>query len=180
MNDSNTPNSFKAEEWHFVGPISSFPDLYQLEGNESGSQVRPACKTLHIPKIEHPDKTKSRSTRSNLDEQVLVFKYRGLMHAIDNKCPHSSFPLREGKILDIEDAGASIRCFRHGWTFELGSGMKVRERGNGTSRLVLWDVEVRDSVESGSGYGSASASGFEYEKENEKEKEVWVRRRRAG
>ncbi|KAL4964828.1 Rieske (2Fe-2S) protein [Aspergillus stella-maris] len=163
MNDSNPSIPTEKEEWHFVGPISSFPDI-QLEGNESGSQVRPGCKTLLIPKSE---KLTSKSTRSNLDEQVLIFKYKGSIHAIDNKCPHSSFPLREGKILDIEDAGASIRCFRHGWTFELGSGVKVGERAGATSGLGLWDVEIRDS-------GSESGS----EEEKMEEKEVWVRRRR--
>ncbi|KAL4798812.1 hypothetical protein BDV19DRAFT_385895 [Aspergillus venezuelensis] len=172
MTDSNPSIPTEKEEWHFVGPISSFPDI-QLGGNESGSQVRPGCKTICIPKQTHPDKPTSKSTRSNLDEQVLVFKYKGSIHAIDNKCPHSSFPLKEGKVVDIEDAGASVRCFRHGWAFDLSSGVKVGERAGATSGLGLWDVEVRDSVDS----TAASRSGDGKEEEEEEKKEVWVRRR---
>jgi nitrite reductase/ring-hydroxylating ferredoxin subunit len=68
----------------------------------------------------------------------------------------------EGRIVDIEDAGASIRCFRHGWAFDLATGKG--DRGN--HKLTIWDIEVRDPLISGSD-----------ERTRRAEKEVWVRRR---
>ncbi|KAL3484595.1 hypothetical protein BJX62DRAFT_248311 [Aspergillus germanicus] len=158
MESSN--QSTPKEQWHYVGPLSSLPDIHHDEDN---GQVRAGCKTLCIPKPEHSGR--ARNARSNLDEQVLVFRYKGSIYAIDNKCPHSSFPLREGNILDIEDVGASIRCFRHGWTFDLATGKG--DRGN--HKLTTWDIEVRDPLISGSGERSMGA-----------EKEVWVMRRPSG
>ncbi|KAL3481484.1 hypothetical protein BJX99DRAFT_253408 [Aspergillus californicus] len=149
------------EKWHYVGPVSSLPDIHQDE--DTRAQVRAGCKTLCIPRPNQSGG--SRNTRSNLDEQVLVFRYRGLIHAIDNKCPHSSFPLREGSILDIEDAGPNIRCFRHGWTFDLTTGQA--DRGN--HKITLWHIELRDPLISGSDENGVSV-----------EKEVWVRRRPNG
>jgi len=73
------------------------------------------------------------------------------------RCPHSSFPLSHGTPFDIEDFGivlsAGITCPKHGWSFDLFSGMG--DRGN--YRLKVWETQLRD-VEGG-------------------EKEVWVRRK---
>jgi len=61
----------------------------------------------------------------------------------EQKCPHSSFPLGQGSIYDIEDAGrAGIRCFRHGWCFDLLTGRGDR----GTVKLTLWDIELREPL----------------------------------
>lgn len=70
----------QAEGWHFVGLSSSFPDISE---DEKGCRVLPGCKTIGIPKPTQPDKPKTNRV-SNLDEQVLVFKYKGALHAIDN------------------------------------------------------------------------------------------------
>ena len=70
----------ESDGWHFVGLVSSFPDISE---DEKGCRVLPGCKTLGIPKPTQPDKPKTNRV-SNLDEQVLVFKYKGTVHAIDN------------------------------------------------------------------------------------------------
>lgn len=71
---SNDMNS-----WHLVGLVSSFPDISL--GN--GCKILPGCKTLGIPKPEHADQAKM-NRLSDLNDQVLVFKYKGFIHAIDN------------------------------------------------------------------------------------------------
>lgn len=68
--------------WHMVGLVSSFPDISQ---DNNGCKVLPGCKTLSIPKSEHTDQAKM-NRLSDLNDQVLIFKYKGFMHAIDNVC----------------------------------------------------------------------------------------------
>jgi nitrite reductase/ring-hydroxylating ferredoxin subunit len=81
------------------------------------------------------------------------------------QCPHSSFPLKRGNIFDIEDLGnpngAGIKCFRHGWKFDLFTGNGDR----GSHKLNLWDIELRDPPTSENG-----------EVPTNSDKEVWVRR----
>ncbi|KAJ5099542.1 hypothetical protein N7532_006543 [Penicillium argentinense] len=145
----------KSDEWHLVGRVSSFPDI----GLEEKCRVLPGCTIKSIPKTEDPEK--SRANRlSDLDDQVLVFKYKGFLHAIDNQCPHSSFPLKQGNVFDIEDIGAGIRCFRHGWKFDLFTGKGDR----GPHKLSLWDIDLRDPSSVPDGRSSSN------------DKEVWVRR----
>jgi hypothetical protein len=67
------------EQWHYVGLLSSLPDVHHDADN---GQVRAGCKTLCIPKPERPGR--ARNTRTNLDEQVLVFRFKGSIYAIDN------------------------------------------------------------------------------------------------
>ncbi|KAJ5238949.1 hypothetical protein N7468_003568 [Penicillium chermesinum] len=146
----------KEGAWHKVGMLSEFPDI----SHESiGCKILPGCKTKSIPKPQDPKKSKA-NRGSGLEDQVRVFKHKGFMHAIDNQCPHSSFPLKQGSVFDIED-GAGIRCFRHGWQFDLFTG--TGDRGSHT--LNLWDIELRNAPASGS--MEASETG---------DKEVWVRR----
>ncbi|KAJ5322100.1 uncharacterized protein N7506_011230 [Penicillium brevicompactum] len=141
------------EEWHLIGLLSDFPDISQ---DNERCHILPACKTLSVPNAKS---AQTRNRLSDLNDQVLVFKYKGFLHAIDNQCPHSSFPLKQGNVFDIEDIGAphgaGIRCFRHGWKFDLFTG----KGDSGPHKLNLWDIEVRDI--------EGAASG---------DKEVWVRR----
>lgn len=67
-------------DWHLVGLLSSFPDI-SLDNNDC--KVLPGCKTLSIPKSKSTDQPKMNRI-SDLDDQVLVFKYKGFIHAIDN------------------------------------------------------------------------------------------------
>jgi nitrite reductase/ring-hydroxylating ferredoxin subunit len=68
-------------------------------------------------------------------------------------------------VFDIEDFatphGAGIRCFRHGWKFDLFTG----QGDTGTHKLNLWDIELREFSASGVDRTSATT-----------DKEVWVRR----
>lgn len=70
------------DSWYLVGLLSSFSDI-SLDNN--GCKVLPGCKTISIPKSENAGQPKM-NRLSDLDDQVLVFKYKGFIHAIDNVC----------------------------------------------------------------------------------------------
>ncbi|KIV99374.1 uncharacterized protein PV09_08919 [Verruconis gallopava] len=170
----------RAAAWFSVGLASSFvnitdPGCGALSGQSvvrtEGGPPKSGCKVFLAPDAndtsgqavqlpDNPDEQLNASLRKG--DQVLVFQYRGKFHAVDNKCPHSSYPLSNGTPFDIEDFGialsAGITCPKHGWSFDLFSGQADR----GTYRLKLWEVQLRD-VE---GDGADDAA-----------KEVWVRRR---
>lgn len=66
--------------WHKVGVLSEFPDISQ---DSIGCKILPGCKTKSIPKQEGAGESKA-NRFSDLNDQVLVFKHKGFMHAIDN------------------------------------------------------------------------------------------------
>lgn len=74
--------STEMNAWQMVGLVSSFPDISQ---DNNGCKVLPGSKTLSIPRSENTDQAKM-NRLSDLSDQVLVFKYRGFMHAVDNVC----------------------------------------------------------------------------------------------
>ncbi|KAI1470247.1 uncharacterized protein F4812DRAFT_416768 [Daldinia caldariorum] len=173
--------SRKGDAWFFVGLTSSFPDI-----TDSGSAVLsesrpcagqdsavPGCKVFHVPAA---DSSQARQIEGDsvfrpeggLRDQVLVFKYKGKVHAINNRCPHSSYPLSEGTPFDIEDFGvalsAGISCPKHGWSFDLFSGRA--DRAN--YKLGIWEVQLRPNS------GTQAAAGDE---KDEDDQEVWVRRK---
>ncbi|KAJ7155102.1 hypothetical protein C8R46DRAFT_436516 [Mycena filopes] len=147
-------------------------------GPSSMESRKPGCKVFHVPKensaqasevavvsdldsAESDDSdSDSRATSLDLKDQVLVFRYRGKFHAVDHQCPHASFPLSKAAPFDIEDFGvalsAGLTCPKHGWSFDLFTGMG--DRGN--YKLKLWEVEVRPGTDS-----------------DASEQEVWVRRK---
>ncbi|KAI8959951.1 hypothetical protein F5Y11DRAFT_349979 [Daldinia sp. FL1419] len=149
--------SRKGDAWFYVGPASSFPDITDsgsttLSESKSRSCAEqnsaPGCKVFHVPAT---DASQARQIEGDsvfrpeggLRDQVLVFKYKGKVHAINNRCPHSSYPLSEGVPFDIEDFGialsAGITCPKHGWSFDLFSGRA--DRAN--YRLGIWEVQLR-------------------------------------
>ncbi|KAL4861412.1 hypothetical protein BDV12DRAFT_204035 [Aspergillus spectabilis] len=153
-------NSREDASWHRIGLASELPDI----SPDTDCQVTTQCKAFKIPttNTESPTPTNI-DLPGDLKDQVLVFKYKGSLHAIDHQCPHSSFPLSQGTLFDIEDFGiklsAGITCPKHGWSFDLFSGKA--DRGN--YKLKIWEVQLRDPAAT-----VASQSP---------DKEVWVRRK---
>ncbi|KAI0379752.1 hypothetical protein F5Y04DRAFT_259063 [Hypomontagnella monticulosa] len=175
-----TAPSRKGDAWFCVGLASSFPDITD-SGTANLSERRPcaeqnsvsACKVFHVPATDSSQACQIEGDsilhfEGGLRDQVLIFKYKGKFHAINNRCPHSSFPLSEGTPFDIEDFGivlsAGITCPKHGWSFDLFSGRA--DRAN--YKLGIWEIQLRP------GSGTEAAAG------NEKvgdDQEVWVRRK---
>ncbi|GAB1192783.1 hypothetical protein APSETT444_001979 [Aspergillus pseudonomiae] len=137
--------------WHRVGLVSEFPDL---DLDKDCSRIAPSCKAFNIPKTNvGPPVEADIDLPEDLKEQVLVFKYKGKVHAIDH-----------GTLFDIEDFGitlsAGVTCPKHGWSFDLFSGQG--DRGN--YKLKIWEVQLREPHTK-----DESSDG--------PDQEVWVRRK---
>ncbi|CAK7270398.1 hypothetical protein SEPCBS119000_004071 [Sporothrix epigloea] len=155
--------------WFNAGLASSYPDIQPMDADASIAEVVstprtcgsatpvPGCKVFHIKEdafgavtaAEVPVEDIAQGDGTDtLKDQVLVFQYRQKFHAVDHKCPHMSYPLSHGTPFDIEDFGivlsAGLTCPKHGWSFDVFSGMG--DRGN--YRLRIWEVDLRDSTES--------------------------------
>ncbi|KAI1265048.1 hypothetical protein F5Y18DRAFT_387005 [Xylariaceae sp. FL1019] len=148
------------DTWFCAGLASSFADitepviegLYEAQpcGND---KVSPGCKVFAVPsgdgskasQIEGDDMTSHNGDA--LQDQVLIFQYKGKFHAVDNKCPHSSYPLAKGTPFDIEDFGVvlstGITCPKHGWSFDLFTGRADRS----SYMLRTWEVQLRPSTD---------------------------------
>ncbi|KAI0450653.1 hypothetical protein F5B21DRAFT_417390 [Xylaria acuta] len=135
--------SRKGDAWFFAGLISSFPNLTESGADvlhehrpcENGESL-PGCKVFHVPSndVSHAEQIEVDAVTSHsgvaLQDQVLIFQYKGKIHAVDNRCPHSAFPLAKGTPFDIEDFGvvlsSGITCPKHGWSFDLFTGRADR------------------------------------------------------
>lgn len=49
--------------------------------------------------------------------EIGLFLVDGVVHAMENACPHAGDPLSEGCL-----AGAIIECPAHGWTYDVTTG----------------------------------------------------------
>ncbi|KAL7934697.1 hypothetical protein V8C35DRAFT_301607 [Trichoderma chlorosporum] len=169
-------------EWFSVGLASSFPDSGLDNDNLAkhrtcNAEVKPGCKVFQVPREDSSQRAEvvieedgelEVSDMKGLKDQVLVFKYKGKIHAVDHRCPHSSYPLSQAIPFDIEDFGvvlsAGLMCPKHAWSFDLFTG--TGDRGN--YKLGVWETQLREIKDSGISSESVSDSA---------DKEVWVRRR---
>ncbi|KAL6903239.1 hypothetical protein GGI43DRAFT_401553 [Trichoderma evansii] len=185
-------NSFEEEsqlgaEWFSVGLASSFPDLGFDDDNLAkyrtcNADSKPGCKVFQVPREDslqsaevaiREDGTLQRSDMKGLKDQVLVFRYKGKFHAVDHKCPHSSYPLSQGRPFDIEDFGiifsAGLTCPKHEWSFDIFTG--VADRGN--YQLDIWETQLREAESLASQQTEVDAGKVL----DIADKEVWVRRK---
>ena len=74
--------------WHPVGLASALPDL---DLDKDAYRIAPRCKAFSIPKSEGSSEVKP-PVEADLDmpgdmkDQVLVFKHKGKIHAVDHVC----------------------------------------------------------------------------------------------
>ncbi|KAI1423052.1 hypothetical protein F5Y12DRAFT_559025 [Xylaria sp. FL1777] len=207
--------SRKGDAWFFAGLTSSFPNLTESGADilheprlcENGESV-PGCKVFHVPSSDSSQAKQIEGDEmishngAALQDEVLIFQYRGKIHAIDNKCPHSAFPLAsttfepyisfcrssvrlklltsytnllfraEGTPFDIEDFG-----------LVLSAGISCPKHGwsfdlfTGTAdrsnyMLRRWEVQLRPIEVSRTEVGSDDNL-----KDQKDAEEVWVRRK---
>lgn len=90
--------SREAAKWLPVGSISEFPDVGTDDGNVIQSRrcdekMQPGCKIFYVPKEDVSQmsqvaipahSTLSPSIGPELQDQVVVFRYKGRIHAIDH------------------------------------------------------------------------------------------------
>ena len=51
--------------------------------------------------------------------QIVIFLVEDKVFAIDNRCPHEGYPLKEGT---IDDKDCVLTCQWHNWKFDLENG----------------------------------------------------------
>ncbi|RYP57227.1 hypothetical protein DL769_009615 [Monosporascus sp. CRB-8-3] len=196
------PGPRRGDPWIFVGLASSFPNV-ELDGTSlaekrpCGSDTAAGCRVFQIPRVTAPGLVADDAAAAEevqlgegeeerfleylrgLKDQVLVFRYKGKFYAVDNRCPHSSYPLSNGTPFDIEDFGivwsSGLTCPKHGWSFDLVTGNA--DRAN--YQLGIWEVQLRPvaagSSDEGRGAGTDGVGGTEGVAEGDSE--VWVRRK---
>jgi len=54
------------------------------------------------------------------EQQIVIIKQDGALHALANRCPHAGLPLEDGEV-----RGRVITCPFHGYTFDMQSGRNV-------------------------------------------------------
>lgn len=84
MNFFRAPSNTSAA-WHRVGLVSEFPDL--AEETDNKGRVRLGCKAFTISKPNEPQEAPVEADLDipdNLANQVLVFKYKGKINAVDH------------------------------------------------------------------------------------------------
>ena len=70
------------------------------------------------------------------DQEVLVLKVDGRVHAYQGICPHQSVSLVEGEL-----EGNTLTCRAHEWQFDVHSGEGINPKGE---CLARHDVRVTD------------------------------------
>lgn len=88
------------------------------------------------------------------DTAIALFRVEGVCYAIANACPHRGGPLGEG---DIE--GSTVHCPWHGWTWDVRTGVNVRQP---KLKVACFPVTERDGevfVEIASPAASSVVSG---------------------
>lgn len=67
--------------------------------------------------------------------EIAIFVVNGVVHAVDNECPHEGNPLVEGEVL-----GPTLTCAYHGWRFDLETGACL----HGDEPVRRYEGELRD------------------------------------
>lgn len=69
--------------------------------------------------------------------EIALFNLKGVVYAINNRCPHRSGPLIRGFV----DEGCGIKCPMHGWRFDLRDGTSER-----LARTTVYSVKIENGV----------------------------------
>jgi nitrite reductase/ring-hydroxylating ferredoxin subunit len=145
--------SSTSNPWLYAGPASALTNIEpslsaapKTKIAKTTSDDPPPCIILQLPSSSSPNDTSSpqRLTPTEaqqtigLSPQILIFRYRNKLHAINHSCPHRTHPLSRGSLYDIEDFGiifsAGITCPGHGWAFDVNTGLCDR----GSYKLQVW------------------------------------------
>lgn len=76
-------------------------------------------------------------------QQVALFNVDGVLHAVNNRCPHSRGPLCEGEI-HREDGGPAVTCPWHEAAFDLQTGQVLY--GPSVRDVATFAVRVEDGA----------------------------------
>ncbi len=74
------------------------------------------------------------------DMQLAVFRFGGVLHSLDNICPHRHAERIFEAIISKE---GTITCPLHFWTYELATGMNVNQK-QGIKNLRKYEIFEED------------------------------------
>lgn len=74
-----------------------------------------------------------------LGERVILFRDRGRVYALEDRCPHRGVPLSYGS----QEFPGTFSCCYHGWTFDLGTGALVAAITDGPDSPITGKVCVK-------------------------------------
>ncbi|HEY7061823.1 MAG TPA: Rieske 2Fe-2S domain-containing protein [Chloroflexota bacterium] len=77
--------------------------------------------------------------RTILGERIAVFRERGKLYALPNRCPHRGVPLSTG----YHEFPGTVTCIYHGWTYDLASGKLVAALTDGPDSPICGKVNLR-------------------------------------
>jgi nitrite reductase/ring-hydroxylating ferredoxin subunit len=145
--------SSTSNEWLYAGLSSSIPNIEpsdapktKIAKSSNPADGPPPCTIFQLSDSQPPRQVTPAEAQESIgfEPQVLVFRYRNKLHAINHSCPHRTHPLSRGSLYDIEDFGiifsAGITCPGHGWAFDVNTGLCDR----GSYKLQVWEVETRE------------------------------------
>lgn len=69
-------------------------------------------------------------------KQILIIAADDGIYAIDNRCPHEGYPLKEGSLKE----GCILSCNWHGWTFNLKDGVPLM----GRDPVRTYPIKIQD------------------------------------
>jgi nitrite reductase/ring-hydroxylating ferredoxin subunit len=69
---------------------------------------------------------------------IAIFRVGGLVHALDNECPHRGGPLADGAVTEEQ-----VICPWHGWAFRFRDGVSTVNVAVGVTR---YEVAVEDDA----------------------------------
>ena len=116
------------QTWYNVGRASDFPDITEAE--DGGCQLSSSCKAYKIPKQHNEDVVEANISDlpKDLKDQVLVFKYKGKIHAIDHVY---SMPLSKRliklPIFKVADNNSNVLILRSHFQRAAYSILKISE-----------------------------------------------------
>jgi len=90
---------------------------------------------IDVCSLEDIPPGKSRPVRA-ADKDVALFNVGGVVHAIENSCPHQGAALSGG-----EFCGRVVKCRAHGWRLDVTTGTLVV---TDKLRVPCYPVEVAD------------------------------------
>ncbi len=74
-----------------------------------------------------------------LDEQIVLIRENGRVHALFDQCPHRGIPLSVGR----QEFAGTWTCRYHGWTFDLQTGVLKAALTDGPDSPICGKVRVR-------------------------------------
>jgi nitrite reductase/ring-hydroxylating ferredoxin subunit len=91
---------------------------------------------------------------------VAIYKYKGKIFAIEDRCSHQGGPLHVGDIEEV-DGKACVACPHHGFSFDLQTGICVAPRGS--FKQEVWPVRIEGDGLLSVGFRGISHSIFDSE-----------------